>query len=88
MPLACGNNAMGTVAVVIDNGSCFTRAGFAGEDKPKSVLKTTSMPLTSPLRLSLSECILVHCLRNTTLLLDFLSFYFWGCRYTNWNQSN
>uniref|UniRef100_A0A8C3I1S7 Actin n=1 Tax=Chrysemys picta bellii TaxID=8478 RepID=A0A8C3I1S7_CHRPI len=42
------DNAMGKVAVVIDNGSCFTRAGFAGEDKPKSVLKTTSMPLTAP----------------------------------------
>ncbi|XP_065421780.1 actin-like protein 10 [Chrysemys picta bellii] len=47
---------MGKVAIVIDNGSCFTRAGFAGEDKPKSVLKTTSMPLTAPAVMRETPC--------------------------------
>ncbi|KYO44615.1 hypothetical protein Y1Q_0004695 [Alligator mississippiensis] len=39
---------MGKTAIVIDNGSGFTRAGFAGEDKPKSVLKTTAVAPSCP----------------------------------------
>lgn len=34
---------MSKPAVVIDNGSSFTQAGFAGQNKPKFVLKTVSM---------------------------------------------
>ncbi|XP_075757623.1 actin-like protein 10 [Pelodiscus sinensis] len=43
-------------AVVIDNGSCFTRAGLAGEDKPRSVLKTASMPPTCPAVMRETQC--------------------------------
>ncbi|XP_020854509.1 actin-like protein 10 [Phascolarctos cinereus] len=33
---------MGSIAVVIDNGSGFTKVGFAGEKKPRFILKTAS----------------------------------------------
>ncbi|XP_044517535.1 actin-like protein 10 [Gracilinanus agilis] len=33
---------MGRIAVVIDNGSGFTKVGFAGEEKPRFILKTAS----------------------------------------------
>lgn len=35
---------MEKVALVIDNGSSFCRSGFAGEEKPRIVMKTASLP--------------------------------------------
>lgn len=37
-------NSMGKVAIVVDNGSAFSRSGFAGEDKPRIAMKTTYLP--------------------------------------------
>ncbi|XP_027625990.1 actin-like protein 10 [Tupaia chinensis] len=38
-----GCRALGRVAVVVDQGSGFTKAGFAGEDQPRIVLKSSSL---------------------------------------------
>ncbi|KAM3838567.1 actin-like protein 10 [Vipera latastei] len=35
---------MEKVALVVDNGSSFCRSGFAGEEKPRIVMKTASLP--------------------------------------------
>lgn len=35
---------MEKVAIVVDNGSAFSRSGFAREDKPRAVMKTTLLP--------------------------------------------
>lgn len=39
---------MGKVAIVVDNGSAFSRSGFAGEEKPRISMKTTYLPPTDP----------------------------------------
>uniref|UniRef100_A0A8B9SF63 Uncharacterized protein n=1 Tax=Apteryx owenii TaxID=8824 RepID=A0A8B9SF63_APTOW len=62
-----GDTIMEKTAVIIDNGSSFTRAGFAGQNKPTFVLRTMSLTSPSPIRPA-TQPQLVLCIQATLII--------------------